>query len=219
MRKLFAFLFLVVLAAGVWLGARWVAHRGEIKATIVFRQPVALQRGDPVVADGVRAGDVTSVDRIDDRDAITVRLTRQHRRAILGDSLFTVEDHRLIVSNAVAVGAPVADGDIIEAKQDRVSQWLAKHGAAVSPFLARIRSKADETLDKLDADTMSRRLDERKAEVPDWKSEGKASFDKHLDEVKARVEKAEDEMRRHNKDDEARKLKERFEKWLEDVRK
>jgi len=48
-RKLLA---LIVLAAAIWLGARYFAHRGEIRFTVVFHEAGAVRKGDPVVENG-----------------------------------------------------------------------------------------------------------------------------------------------------------------------
>jgi hypothetical protein len=209
MRRLASFIFLILLAAGVWFGARWFAHRGEIKATIVFDRAGSLRRGDPVLEDGLEVGRVIRVDKMDDRDAVTIRLSRQHRRAIVSDSLFSVDEHALNVSNTFAVGGPVEDGAILHARQDGVSRWLAKHGGAVKPFLDKMRIKADELID--------RDFAQWTADAPTWKREGSESLRSHVDEVRRRVAKAESDLRAADKADEARKLKERFEKWLSDV--
>jgi len=42
MRKLF---LLLVIAAVVWFGARALAHRGEVRATIVFDHATGLGKG------------------------------------------------------------------------------------------------------------------------------------------------------------------------------
>jgi hypothetical protein len=210
-RKLFSFLFLILLAVGVWFGARWFVHRGEIKATIVFGDAHGLKRGDPVVENGTVIGRVVAVNPIDDKTAITVRLSRDHRRSIVSDSMFTIDHHSLLVSNTFAVGRPVDDGTILNAREDRVTRWLAKHGGAVKPYLDAARAKADEWID--------RDFDDWSAKVPEWKREGSDSFERHLDDVKRRVSKAEDDLRKNNHDDEARKLKEKFDRWLEEAKK
>ena len=148
MRKFLGLLFLLVLAAAVWLGARAFVHRGEVKATIVFDDVHGLRRGDPVVEHNDVAGRVTSVDRLGDRSAVTIRLDRMHRRSVLTDSLFAVDHNQLIVTNTFAVGRPIDDGALLEAKEDRVSRWLAKHGANVEPFVDKVRARADELIDK-----------------------------------------------------------------------
>ena len=148
MRKLLGLVFLLVLAAAVWLGARAFVHRGEVKATIVFDDVHGLRRGDPVVEHNDVAGRVTAIDRLGDRSAVTVRLDRMHRRSILTDSLFAVDHNQLIVTNTFAVGRPVDDGALLEAKEDRVSSWLAKHGGAVAPYVDKLRARADQLIDK-----------------------------------------------------------------------
>jgi len=148
MRKLLGFFFLIVLAAAVWLGARAFVHRGEARATIVFDDVHGLRRGDPVVEHNEVAGHVTSIDRLGERYAVTVRIDRMHRRSVLTDSMFVIDHNQLIVSNTFAVGRPIDDGALLEAKEDRVSRWLAKHGAAVEPLVNNVRARADELIDK-----------------------------------------------------------------------
>ena len=148
MRKLLSILFLLVLAAVVWFGARAFVHRGEVKATIVFDDVHGLRRGDPVVEHNEVVGRVTSVDPLGERSAVSIRLDRTHSRAILTDSLFTIDHNQLIVSNTFAVGRPIDSGALIEAKEDRLSRWLAKHGGAVEPFVNNVRERADQLIDK-----------------------------------------------------------------------
>jgi hypothetical protein len=210
-RKLFSFLVLVALAAAVWFGARWLVHRGEVKATIVFDDARGLKRGDPVVENGVTVGRVVSVDRIDDRAGVTVRLARDHRRSIVSDSLFAIDHNSLVVNNTFAIGSPVENGAIVHPREDRLTRWLAKHGGAVKPYLDAARAKADEWIDR-DFDTWT-------AKLPEWKREGSAAFERHLDDAKARVAKAETELRNANRAEEARKLKEKFDRWLDQAKK
>jgi len=142
MRKLFALVFLVALAAGVWYLGQWFAHRGEVKATIVFRDPGPLRPGDPALEKGVVVGRVTRIDPLDDRKAVTVRLAREHPTAIVTDSLFGVEGHALVITNTFAVGRPVESGAILYAREDRLSKWLAKGGAAVQPYVDKAKERA-----------------------------------------------------------------------------
>ena len=148
MRKLLALFILVVLAAAVWFGARAFVHRGEVRATIVFDDVHGLRRGDPVMEHNDVAGRVTGVDRLGDRTAVSIRLDRTHRRSVLTDSLFVIDHDQLIVANTFAVGRPIDDGALLEAKEDRVSRWLAKHGSAVEPLVNSVRARADELIDK-----------------------------------------------------------------------
>jgi len=210
MRKLLAFFFLAALAIAVWLGGRWLAHRGEVKVTVVFTSPTGLLRGDPVVENGVTVGKVVSVDAMDDRQALTVRLDKAHRRAIVTDSLFAPAKGQLLVTNTFAVGQPADDGAILYAREDRVSGWLARHGGAVKPYLDKLRARADELVDG--------NFDEWTAKVPEWKREGSAAFEQHLAEAKAKVDRAAEQLRRADKEEEAKTLKERFDRWLTKVR-
>jgi len=218
MRKLGAFLVLVLLAIAVWIGARYIRHRGEVNVTIIFRE-AALAAGDPVVENNVVVGRVIEVSKVNDQDAVTVRLARDHRRAIVSDSLFEVSHHRLIVMNSVAVGAPVADGDIIYAKEDRLSRWLAKHGTSVQPLIDKLKKATDDKLDSLTADNFDEKLAEWKAEFPQWKKDGSATVDRRVAELEARVGAMTRQLERANRAEEARRLKERFQTWLNDIRK
>ena len=143
MRKLGAILFVAILAVAVWAGARWMVERGTVKATIIFHHARGLNSGDPVVENQTVVGKVARIDKVDDRDAVTVRLDRDHRRAIVSDSLFTIDDHKLIVMNAFAVGAPIENGAVLQAKEDRISSWLAKHGQKVEPLVDKLKQQAD----------------------------------------------------------------------------
>lgn len=219
MRKLAAFLLLVLLAFGVWIGARYVRHRGEVKVTIVFRDASGLSHGDPVVEDRIVVGRVVEISRVNDQDAVTVRLSRDHRRSIVSDSLFAIEPHRIVITNAVAVGAPVADGTILYAKEDGISRWLAKHGGVVQPFIDKLKRKTDEKLDAINAENFDDKLAEWKRELPEWKKEGGATVDRRVAELEARVNAMTRELERSNRAEEARRLKERFQTWLNDIRK
>lgn len=210
MRRFSALVLLVVLAVAAWFGARWLAHRGEVKATIVFDDASSLKPGDPVVADDIQVGRVLKIEKVDNRDAVTVRLARDHRRAIVTDSLFAAGKHELEVSNTFAVGRPVDDGAILYAREDRVSRWLAKHGGAVKPLLDKARAKADAFIDEGDFSNWT-------AKVPEWKKEGSDSLRKHLDEARRQVDKSVEELKKSNHADDAKKLKEKFEKWIDDV--
>ena len=148
MRKLLSILFLLILAAVVWFGARAFVHRGEVKATIVFDDVHGLRRDDPVVEHNEVVGRVTSVDPLGERSAVSIRLDRTHSRAILTDSLFAIDHNQLIVTNTFAIGRPIDSGALIEAKEDRLSSWLAKHGGAVEPFVNNMRKRADQLIDK-----------------------------------------------------------------------
>jgi ABC-type transporter Mla subunit MlaD len=218
-KKLAAFIFLIVLAAAVWIGARWIAHRGEVRATILFKSAEGVRAGDPVVEGETVVGKVAKVTQLDGEDAVSIRLGRDHRRAVVSDSLFAIDHHRLIVTNTLAVGAPVEDGAVLHARQDAISRWLAKHGSTVQPLLEKVKRAADEKLDQLDAEHLETTLDHWKDDVPQWKKEGGDALDRHLADLRRRVEKIEDDLKRSNRADDARAVKEKFEHWVDEVRK
>lgn len=213
-RKLF---LLLVIVAVVWFGARALVHRGEVKATIVFDHAVGLHKGDPVVADGTPIGIVTKITPLDDSDAVSVRIDREHRRDIVSDSMFAIGKHRVVVTNTFAVGSPVADGAVLRARTDRVSSWLARHAASIQPLIAKVKHAADEKIDELDEKHLDAELAALKAKVPDWNAEGSGALDQRLGALKSRVAKIEDDLRRSNRAEEARKVKEKFDKWLDEV--
>lgn len=213
-RKLF---LLLVIAAVVWFGARALAHRGEVKATIVFDHAAGLRKGDAVVAEGKPIGEVTKITHLDDSDAVSLRIDGEHRRDLVSDSMFAIDRHRIVVTNTFAVGSPVASGAVLRASNDRVSSWLAKHAASVQPLIAKVKRAADDEIDKLDEKHIDRELAELKAKVPEWKAEGAGALDRHVGTVRSRIATIENDLRRSNRAAEARKLKEKFEKWLEEV--
>jgi len=209
MRKLAALVFLAGVAVAVWAGAQWFVHRHDIKATVVFAKAPKLRAGDAVKENGRTIGKIVSVDPMDERHAVTIRLNRSDRRAIVTDSLFDVKDHALVVDNTFAIGRPIDDGAILEARDDRFARWLARHGAAAKPYIDAFRARID-ALANRDFDEWTRR-------VPEWKKEGSEAFERHVEDVKKRVAAAEEELRKSDRAAEARKLKERFDKWLNEV--
>ena len=149
MRKLGAILFLAVLAVAVWAGARWMVTRGTVKATLIFQSAGGLKSGDPVVQNQLVVGKVTNISKLDDQDAVTVRLDRDHRKSIVSDSLFTIDDHKLIVMNAFAVGAPVEDGAVIQVKDDATHRWMAKNGQKLEPLVDKLKTEADKGVESV----------------------------------------------------------------------
>lgn len=219
MKKLAAFVLLLLLAAGVWLGARYLAHRGDVRATIIFRSAEGLRAGDTVVEGDAAVGKVTRVSHLDGQDAVSIRIGRKHRRAVVNDSFFAIEDHRLVVTNGLAVGAPIEDGAVLHAKEDRLSLWLARNGAKVQPFLDKLVHAADRKLDEVDADHIEAALDRWKDEAPDWKKQGSDALEKNLTSIRKRVDAIEEDLKHSNRAGEARALKERFDRWVDEVRK
>jgi hypothetical protein len=210
MRRLLALIFLALVAAGVWIGAQWFVHRDDIVATIVFDRPQKLRTGDAVKEDDHQIGKVVGVDTLGERQAVSVRLNRRDRRAIVTDSLFDVKDHTLVVDNTLAIGRPIDNGAILESHDDRFARWVARYGASAKPYLDALRARIGGLADGP--------FEEWSKRVPDWKKEGSAAFDRHVAEIRKKVAETEEELRKSNRVEEARKLKERFEKWLSDAR-
>ena len=188
MKKL---LVIVLALAAIWIGGRYILHRGEVRATIVMRDAGTLRAGDPVVENGVVAGRVTKIARLDGEDAVSIRISRDHRRAVVSDSLFSVDGRRLVVSNTFAIGAPVDDGALLRARDGGFAQWLARHGDPLAPLLAKAKSATDTKLDDVD---------------------------KRIADAKTRVAKMEEDLRRSNRLAEARALREKLDKWIAEVR-
>ncbi len=209
MRKLLALVALVVIAAGVWMGAQWFVHRDDIVATIIFDKPQKLRAGDAVKEDDHQVGRVLRVDSLGNRAAVSVRINRRDRRAIVTDSLFDVKDHTLLVDNTIAIGRPIDDGAILESHDDRFARWIARYSAPVKPYVEALRARVDGLADST--------FDEWSERVPDWKKEGGAAFDRHVAEMKKKVARTEEDLRKSHRVAEARKLKERFEKWLNEA--
>jgi len=157
-------LLVIVLAlAAIWIGGRFILHRGEVRATIVMRDAGALRAGDPLVESGAVAGRVTKVSPLDGSVAVSVRIDRNHRRAVVSDSLFAVDGRRLVVNNAFAIGTPVDDGALLRARDGGVAQWLARHGQPLAPLLAKAKSTTDAKVDDADA-----RLAKAKKSAESW---------------------------------------------------
>src|ERR1043165_7155199 len=91
-----------------------------------MRDAGALRAGDPVVENGAVAGRVTKVSPLDGDVAVSGRIDRDHRRAVVSDSLFAVDGRRLVVNNTFAIGTPVDDGALLRARDGGFAQWLAR---------------------------------------------------------------------------------------------
>jgi ABC-type transporter Mla subunit MlaD len=184
-------LLVIVLAlATIWIGGRFILHRGEVRATIVMRDAGALRAGDPVVENGAVAGRVTKVSPLDGDVAVSVRIDRDHRRAVVSDSLFAVDGRRLVVNNTFAIGTPVDDGALLRARDGGFAQWLARHADPLAPLLAKAKNATDAKVD---------------------------DADKRIADAKASVAKMEADLRRSNKVAEAKALREKFDRWIAEL--
>jgi hypothetical protein len=185
-------LLVIVLAlAAIWIGGRFILHRGDVRATVVMRDAGLLRAGDPVVENGAVAGRVTKVSPLDGEVAVSIRIDRNHRRAVVSDSLFAVDGHRLAVNNTFAIGAPVDDGALLRASDGGFAQWLARHGEPVAPLLAKAKSATDAKID---------------------------GADQRIAEAKASAAKMEGHFRRANRPIEAKALREKLDKWIAEMK-
>jgi preprotein translocase subunit YajC len=180
-------LVLVLALAAIWIGGRFILHRGDVRATIVMRDSGALRAGDPVVENGAVAGKVTKVSPLDGETAVSIRIGRDHRRAVVSDSAFAVDGRRLVVNNTFSIGAPVADGALLRAPDSGLAAWLARHGDPIAPLLAKAKSATNAKVD---------------------------GAGRKIAEAKASVARMEDELRRSNKMAEAKALREKFDAWM-----
>jgi hypothetical protein len=184
MKKL---LVIVLSIAAAWIGGRFVIHHGDVRATIVMRDAGALRAGDPVVENSTVAGKVTKISALDGEVAVSIRVDRDHRRSVVSDSLFSVDGHRLLVNNTVALGTPIDDGALLRARDGGFAQWLARHGDPLAPLLAKAKSATDAKVD---------------------------DADRKIAEARASVAKMEEELKKSNRLDEAKALRERFDRWV-----
>lgn len=215
-RAFLAILFLIAVAAAVWFGARWLAGRDDLEATIIFESANPLAPGAPVVSKSLVIGEVTKVTPMQGRDAVSVRIAAKHREEFLVDSRFSVEGEPggaiLRVSSMLAFGRPVEEGDVLYARQSRITRWLEATGG---PFVARIR---DEAARWRGSEDVTRRLEEWKRELPAWKESGDEVVAKNLEEIGRSVDAMEARLRKSGKEFDAQKLRRDFDVWLAEVK-
>ena len=56
------------------------------------------------------------------------------------------------------------------------------------------------------------------AKLPDWKRQGKDVFEKNVDALEKKIEKSEDDLKSSDQAAEAKKLREKFDRWLAEVK-
>jgi hypothetical protein len=222
MRKLVAIVFLLVLAAGVWYGARRFASRDDVRVTVIFKDAGALSRGAHVTVEDVVIGRVTKVAELETQHAVSIVVEKEHRNELLRDSIFVIREEgdsaRLQVVNNVAVGSPLADGAVVYAREDSVSRWLAKHGPEVGALLGKLEGKARELVDDYESGKLTRELDQYREKFPEWKRQGEDVARRNLESLERRVEQMEEALRKENRDEEAEELKRRFETWRDGLK-
>jgi hypothetical protein len=215
-RTLLAIIFLAAVAVAVWFGARWLAGRDTLEATIMFDSADELAAGAPVVSKSLVIGQVTRVTPVQGRDAVSVRIEAGHRDEFLVDSRFSIEGAGetaiLRVSSLLAFGRPAEEGDVLYARPSRIARWF---GEAGGPVVERVRAQAARWRGREDA---VRRFEEWRRELPSWERAGEEVVAKNLEEIGRRVDELEAKLRKSGNEIDARRLRRDFETWLDEVR-
>lgn len=220
-RTVLAILLLLLLATAVWYGGRWLAEREDLHVTVILESAGELQPGDPVTAGGIEIGRVREISEVESRDAVSIVVKKEHRNELLRDSLFSVRGSgdatRLEVVNAVAVGAPLPDGAVVQARDDKVSRWLAEHGTDLGAALSKLESKARRLIEEYESGELTRQLEEYQRKLPEWKDQGDEIARKKMTSISRKVDQAERALREHGRVREADQLRKRFEQWRAEV--
>lgn len=220
-RKFLAFGFLILLAAGVWAAARWLRQRNDLRATVVFEQPTSLRQGNHITSGGVVIGRVTGVARLEQQEAVSIRIDSASRKQLQTDSSYELlgapPNVRVEVKSMLAIGKPLADGAVVYAREDKLKNWLEKQKASIAPLLERISRSADDLKRKYEAGEFDRELEKWKKKVPEWEKEGGQALSKNVEEIRKKVAGLEAELRQQNRSADADSLRRRFDRWLEEV--
>lgn len=220
-KKFLALIVLGLLAYAAWYGARWKEQRGDLHATVIFKSAGALKKGSPVVEGSLAIGRVTKVSHLEGQDAVSIRVDKPSRARILSDSLFSVEGDgrsaQLVVVNGVAVGAPVQDGSVLYAREDRVARWLAKRSDALAPLVKQINEKASEFARNHELDQFDNQLKDWTAKVPQWSKQGEDAMNRNLAAIRQKSNELEKRLRNEKRDAEADRLHEKIDAWLAEV--
>jgi hypothetical protein len=222
LKRIAAIALLVALAAGVWFAARWQAGRDDLDVTIIFRSAEPLQEGNDVVEESLVIGRVTAVGRLDRQDAVSVTVDGEHRKRILSDTAFSIEgeapDARLVVTNRFSSGPPVADGAVLHAREERLGRWLEDRGREVAPAVRALGERASRLIAEYEEGKFDERLEEWRRRYPEWQKSGREVVDRNVESLQAQVRKGEELLRSRGRDAEARRLREKFDEWLREVR-
>lgn len=220
-QKILALVFLILLAAGVWTAARWLRHRDDLRATVIFDQPTSLREGNHITRDGVVIGRVTAVATLEHQEAVSIRVDSSYRKQLQTDSSYELigdsPNVRVEVKSMLAIGKPLADGAVVYARQDKLKNWLEKQTASIGPLLDRLSRGADDLKRKYEAGEFERELEKWKKKLPEWEKEGGAALSKNVEEIRKKVARAEAELRQQNRTADADSLRRRFDRWLEEV--
>lgn len=221
-RKLLALAFLILLAAGVWTAARWLRHRNDLRATVIFEEPTSLREGNHITRDGVVIGRVTGVAKLEQQEAVSIRIDSSYRKQVQTDSSWELlgarPNVRMEVKGMLAIGKPLPDGAVVYVREDKLRNWLEKQKASVAPLLERISRGTDDLKRKYETGEFDRELEKWKKKLPEWEKDGSAALSKNVEEIRKKVALLEAELRQQNRSADADSLRRRFERWLEEVK-
>ena len=191
MRRFLAVLFLLILAAGLWMAARWSRHRDDLRVSVVFDSASGLRKGSRVMSKGRVIGQVTGVAALEKGEAVSVRIVKSSRSELMTDSLFSVGQASgkpvLIVTNTIAVGRPLEDGAVIRVREDKISRWIARHGEKLGPLLGKVQRKASELIDQYQEGKLDAELDKIREKIPEWRREGDEVLTRRLEELSDKI--------------------------------
>jgi hypothetical protein len=215
-RTFLALVFLVGLAAAVWYGVRWIESRDELEATLIFDSADELVPGNLVLSGALVIGEVTKVTSLQGKDAVSIRVSKDHRDQIRTDSRFRIDGNRpdavVLVGSKLAFGRPVREGDVLYARQSGVTRWLEEKGGGL---LTRVREEAS----RIGTDgEMKAKLQQWEAEIPNWRRQGDEILAENLETIGGQVDRLEARLRESGKEIDARGIRRDFETWLERVR-
>lgn len=222
MRKLLALLVVVGVFALYWSGRSFFKDDDDLRAIMVFDQKEPLSRGDVVLHGGAVIGHVRSVSNVDGRTTAVVDVETEHRNALRSDSLVRVIErgHRsaIEVDSNFAVGRPLEDGAVLRARDHQFAQWLEKGRDSVAPAAKRLRDSASTWISSESRKQMDRQLDEWTARIPQWKAEGREALEKRVDAAKRKADEWERSLRDAGRAEDAQHVRERFSRWLREIR-
>jgi hypothetical protein len=215
-RTFLALAFLVGLAAAIWYGVRWMESRDELEATLIFDSADELVPGNLVLSGALVIGEVTRVTPLQGKDAVSIRISKDHRDQVRTDSRFRIDGNRpeavVLVGSKLAFGRPVREGDVLYARQSGVSRWLEEKGGGL---LARVREEAS----RIGTDgEMKEKLQQWEGEIPSWKQQGDEILAENLETISGQVDRLEARLRESGKELDARRIRRDFEGWLARVR-
>ena len=221
-RRLLAIVLLVSLAVLVWYAARWVQHKDDLTATVIFDGPQTFVPGDQILLDQLVIGEVTKVVSLDEKTAVSIRVDREFRNDVLGDSLFVPYGasfpRYISIVNSIAVGRPVPDGAVIIAREDRLTRFLADGADRIAPTLKKLGAKAAQAWEDWDSQKFEQQLDEWETQMPEWRKQGDEVFQRNVESVKGTVAELEKSLREAGKSEEAEKIRSRFRQWLGELK-